>query len=82
MNSDPEEVSVDVGSGFSISDTVTFNFVLDGLREGTECLVVVLSVNETELDPRDQGQVEISNGVALVRILDEDIGKQCTCVQD
>ena len=40
---------------------------------------MVLSVNETELDPRDQGQVDISNGVALVRIQDEGIGKQTVC---
>ena len=80
MNSDPVVVSVDRSSEFSISDPVFFNFTLDGLYEGTECLIVVLSVNETELDPQDQGQVEISDDVALVRILDGDIGKQCLYV--
>ena len=76
MNSDPVVVSLNLSSGFSISDPVFFSFVLDGLDEGTECLIVVLSVNETELDPRDQGRVNIINGVALVRIQDEEIGKQ------
>ena len=75
VSSDPILVSVDLSSGFSASDSVFFNFVLDGLHEGTECLIVVLSVNETELHPRDQGQVEITDDVALVRILDGDIGK-------
>ena len=42
----------------------------DDIIEGEECLVFTLSVNETALDPRDQGQVDISSDVALVRIED------------
>ncbi len=48
---------------------------LDGLDEDEECLLFVLSINETELDPRDVGQVDLSNNVALLRIIDEEFGK-------
>ena len=47
-----------------------YSLAIDGLVEGEECLLFIVSVNETELDPRDQGQVNISNGVALFRIQD------------
>ena len=53
-----------------------FTTVRDDRDENIECLVIVLSVNETALDPRDQGRVDISNGVTLVRIQGEGIGKQ------
>ena len=42
----------------------------DDMTEEEECLVFVLSINETALDPRDQGQVDIANDVALLRIQD------------
>ena len=67
-------MNVDVG-GF-LPAFATFATRRDGLDEGTECLVAILSVDETALDPRDQGQVDISNSVALVRISDNIIGEQ------
>ena len=42
----------------------------DGLNEPEECLVFYLSINETALDPRDRGQVDIARNVALLRIQD------------
>ncbi len=55
-------------------ELIVFSTVLDDLNEGEECLVFTLSINETQLDPRDQGQVDLSSSVALVRI--NDFGKQ------
>lgn len=46
----------------------------DNLIEGTECLIFELSVNESELVPRDQGQVDFSNSVALL-IIDDEVGE-------
>ena len=42
----------------------------DDMMEEEECLVFTLSINETALDPRDQGQVDLANDVALLRIQD------------
>ena len=56
-------------------ELILFSAVPDDLDEGRECLVFTLSINETQLDPRDQGQVDLSTSVALVRILDEVIGE-------
>ena len=53
---------------------VTITALSDGEQEGTECLVLVLSVNETQLDPRDRGQLNFGNQFALIR-LDEIISK-------
>ena len=47
-----------------------YTLAIDGLIEPEECLVFTLSVDETALDPRDQGQVDISDGVTLIRIQD------------
>ena len=47
-----------------------FEVVLDDMTEEEECLLFTLSINETALDPRDQGQVDIANSVALIRIED------------
>ena len=47
-----------------------FPVVIDDLVEDVECLLLALSVNETALDPRDQGQVDFYNNVSLVRIED------------
>ena len=57
-----------------LPELIVFSTVLDILNEGGECLVFTLSINETQLDPRDQGQVDLSSSVALVRI--NDFGKQ------
>ena len=59
---------------FPFSELIVFSTVLDILNEGEECLVFTLSINETQLDPRDQGQVDLSSSVALVRI--NELGKQ------
>ena len=48
----------------------SYVIALDGLDEPVECLVITLSINETALDPRDQGLVDLANSVALVRIED------------
>ena len=62
-----------VGSGVALGIGIAFqqySLAIDGLVEGEECLLFTVSVNETELDPRDQGLVDISNSVALFRIQD------------
>ena len=56
-------------------ELIVFSSAQDDLVEGDECLVFTLSINETQLDPRDQGQVDFSSSVALVRILDGVIGE-------
>ncbi len=58
-----------------LPELIVFSTVLDNLNEGEECLVFTLSINETQLDPRDQGQVDLSSSVALVRINDLNIGE-------
>ena len=68
-NGDPRVVNIDLAF-FPPFGSVSFPAIEDNLDEGRECLVVVLSVNETELDPRDQGQVDFVNSVALIRIED------------
>ncbi len=58
-----------------LPELIVFSTVRDNLNEGEECLVFTLSINETQLDPRDQGQVDFSSSVALVRINDLSIGE-------
>ena len=57
---------------------VTFVVIQDVLIEPEECLVFNLSVNETALDPRDRGRVDIVKNVALLRVQDPAL----TCTQD
>lgn len=64
---------------FPPSGSAGFSPIIDGIQEELECLVLEVSINESLLDPRDQGQVDISNGVALVRI--EDLSGEC-CISD
>ena len=47
-----------------------FSTLQDNMMEEEECLVFTLSINETALDPRDRGQVDLANDVALLRIQD------------
>ena len=72
MDSEPIRQDLVLG-GFSPPQTFLYSYAAaqDDLVEPEECLVLIMSVNETALDPRDQGQVDISDGVALVRIQDE-----------
>ena len=50
----------------------------DDLNEPEECLVFILSINETALDPRDRGQVDIKRTVAPLKIQDPTL----TCTQN
>lgn len=52
-----------------VSQFAFFEIALDDLVESEECLLLTMSVNETELDPRDQGQVDLVDSVAIVRII-------------
>ena len=47
---------------------LTFDAYLDGLAEELEGFVLYLDVMESELDPRDVGQVNLSRSVYLVVI--------------
>ena len=77
MNSEPITVNIDLAF-FPTFGSAEFTVAFDDQSEGQECLIVELSVDETQLDPRDQGQVDFSNGVALFRI-DDLIGKVEHC---
>ncbi len=66
-NSDPVTVNIDLAF-FPTFGFAEFTVACDDQFEGQECLIVELSVNETQLDPRDQGLVDFYNGVALFRI--------------
>ena len=41
---------------------------IDGLPEETEGLVVYLELDESELDPRDVGQIALERSTYLIRI--------------
>lgn len=72
----PRTVSLPpLGSG---QISILFSSAIDNLDEEEECLVFILSVDETQLDPRDQGQVDIDSDVALGRLQDV----QFTCTQN
>ena len=47
---------------------LTFDAYLDGLAEELEGFVLYLEVMESELDPRDVGQITLSRSVYLVVI--------------
>ena len=73
VDKDPMTSDLFVRSGFASGVGIAFqqySLAIDGLVEGEECLLFIMSVNETELDPRDRGLVDITNGVALFRIQD------------
>ena len=54
------------GSGFGFAH---FTLVPDNIPEGEECLVITVRVDEAQLDPRDQGQVDVFD-LTLFRIFD------------
>ena len=62
--------SISISPFFPSFGLVEFPVATDDLVEGVECLLLALSVNETVLDPRDQGQVDFYNNVSLIRIED------------
>ena len=76
MNSDPVTADLIIGGFAPPVPFFAYLAAQDDIVEDEECLVFSLSINETALDPRDQGQVDFDNSVALVRIEDEQIGKQ------
>ena len=47
-----------------------FTALEDDLQENEECLLLVLSFNEDDLNDRDKGLVDLVDSVALVRIID------------
>ena len=51
-----------------------FEFTLpdDDLREDTEGFILCLDIDETQLDPRDKGRIQIENRYLLVPIMDND----------
>ncbi|XP_064395240.1 uncharacterized protein LOC135342430 isoform X2 [Halichondria panicea] len=76
IGASPRTVSLPpLGSG---QISILFSSSIDNLDEEEECLVFILSVDETQLDPRDQGQVDIDSDVALGRLQDV----QFTCTQN
>ena len=49
----------------------------DGIQEQREGLVLFLEIIESELDPRDVGNVSLSRSTYLVRINDACMSKSC-----
>ena len=49
---------------------------IDGLPEETEGLVVYLELEESELDPRDVGQIALERSTYLIRINPSRMQKQ------
>ena len=74
MDTDPVTLTLDLDVRNAISGVplARFSIAADNVVEGVgrECLVATLSVDESQLDPRDRGQVDIFNGVALSIIAD------------
>jgi hypothetical protein len=51
-----------------ISPSLTLDAYQDGEAEQSEGFVLLLEIEESELDPRDVGNVSLSRSVYLVRI--------------
>ena len=66
------------GTGIIPSFVVPFETYQDGVREGAEGLVLYLDIDESELDPRDVGEVSLDRSFYLVRITE--LG-MCTIAQ-
>ena len=71
IDASTQTANVFVG-GFRIPfpGNVQFFALDDDLKEDEECLLLVLSFNEDDLDDRDKGLVDLVGSVALVRIED------------
>ena len=59
--------------GFVFPNFFLLAAFLDGIPEQTEGFVLFLEIIESELDPRDVGNVSLSRSVYLVRINDSGI---------
>ena len=81
MDAEPTTVDLLLGRFTAPPPLLSYEIATDALVEPVECLVITLSINETALDPRDQGQVDFNNSVALVRIKDAEIGMQAVSTQ-
>lgn len=67
----PINITQEVYAGDSILPTFFFlEPFVDGIAEGTEGFVLFLQIIESELDPRDVGNVSLSRSAYLIRIND------------
>ena len=57
-----------VAGGFVFPPTLSLDAYQDGINEQSEGFVLLLEIVESELDPRDVGNVSLSRSVYLVRI--------------
>ena len=57
-----------VAGGVFISPDLSIEAYQDGIAEQSEGFVLLLEIDESELDPRDVGNVSLSRSVYLVRI--------------
>ncbi len=63
--------------GFVGPNFYFFGAYSDGTPEPREGLVFLLEIVESELDPRDVGNVSLSRSAYLVRINDSGMSKSC-----
>ena len=57
-----------LAGGFFIPSYLSLEAYQDGIAERSEGFVLLLEIDESELDPRDMGNVSLSRSVYLVRI--------------
>ena len=57
-----------LAGGFIFPPTLSLDAYQDGVAEQSEGFVLLLEIEESELDPRDVGNVSLSRSVYLVRI--------------
>lgn len=63
--------------GFVAPNFYFFGAYSDGIQEQREGLVLLLEIIESELDPRDVGNVSLSRSAYLIRINDSGTSKSC-----